>query len=174
LNDQRNGGFLAYFDSVNKIAVALGAVVALIAGIVALVYQLWPNPGPPPPPRNATMTITDSFRARFIDFLLETGQDIAGYSNAELEQLGNEYSVMVTVNGLRNKNPEIVWNLRGDIGDLSISERKQWFHQFLASFEPPADSFIRTAKVWIQYPPLRAGSLPKSRSNIPSSRHSSL
>jgi hypothetical protein len=81
---------------------------------------------------------------------------------------------MVTVNGLRNKNPEIVWNLRGDIGDLSISERKQWFHQFLASFEPPADSFIRTAKVWIQYPPLRAGSLPKSRSNIPSSRHSSL
>jgi hypothetical protein len=72
LNDQRNGGFLAYFDSVNKIAVALGAVVALIAGIVALVYQLWPNPGPPPPPRNATMTITDSFRARFIDFLLET------------------------------------------------------------------------------------------------------
>ena len=70
------------------------------------------------------MTIIDSFPRQFGDFLAETGQDDAGYSETELDQQGNEYEVEITVEGLRNKRAEIVWNLLGDISRLSSDESR--------------------------------------------------
>lgn len=154
LDDQPKWRFLAWFDSIGTIAVAVGAVVALAGGIVSFIYLVLPDPSQPPPARNATMKITDNFSRSLRDFLIETGQDLSGYTEAELEQLGREYYISITVEGLRNKSPEIVWNLQ-DINDLPSSERKHWIHQSLASFEPPVDTYTRTAKVWIQYPPFR-------------------
>ena len=157
LNDQRSGRFLAWFDSAYKIALALGAVVTLIGGIVGLVYLLLPNPAPPTPLQKATMTYKGSLpRISLGDFLVETGQDDAGYSDAELAQLGNEYEFDVTADGLRNKSTAIFWNLRGlDASELPFKERKRWIHQPLTSFKPTAESYARTAKVWIQYPPFQ-------------------
>lgn len=155
MNDQPKSGFLAWFDSIEKIAVSLAAVVALIGAIVALVYKLWPDPTPPPPSQKAALEIRDSFPARFVDFLAETGQDTSTYTNAELNQAGIEYYVDVMVTGLRNKNTEIAWTLRGDLGDLSNDERRKWIHQLLGNVKPPTDNYTRTAKVWIQTPPFR-------------------
>jgi hypothetical protein len=139
--------------------------VLLITAIVSLIYLLWPNPSPPPPPRNATMAIIDSLPEEpFIDFLLETGLDPADYSRAKLQQLGTLYYVKIAVAGLRNTSPEIVWSLRGDVPS---QERKEWIHQFLTSFTPPADSYARTAKIWIQYPPFRGKFTASSRSSTP-------
>jgi len=150
-SDRSRGGFLSYFDSIERIAVALGAVVVLIGGIVGLVLKFQSEP---PPKREATMRIIDSFPRQFGDFLAETGQDTAGYSTAELDQQGREYEVEITVEGLRNKSAAIVWTLLGDLSHLPFDERKEWSHQFLTSFKPPTNTFKRTAKIWIQYPPL--------------------
>jgi hypothetical protein len=151
LNEQPNWRFLVYFDSVGKVVAGLTGVVLLITATVSLIYLLWPNPSPPPPPRKATMTIIDSVpNERYRDYLLETGQDSRDFSRAKLRQLGTLYYVQVAVEGLRNRSPQIVWSLRGRVPN---KEREDWIHQFLASFTPPADSYARTAKVWIQYPP---------------------
>jgi len=154
LNDQPKWRFLAYFDSVEKIAGSVGAVVVLLTGIVGLVYLLWPNPSPPPPPRKAAMKIEQTFPdTTLADFLAETGQSTEDHSSAELDQVGNEYYINIAVEGLRNRSAKIVWNLH-DVSELPPNEQTNWIHQLLDTIEPPADDFERTAKVWIQYPPV--------------------
>jgi hypothetical protein len=145
-------GFLSFFDSIEKIAVALGAVVVLIGGIIGLVTRCGPEPLPK---REAAMTIKDSFPRQFGEFLVDTGQDPGGYSQPELDQRGREYEVVITADGLRNKSAQIVWTLLGDLSGLPFDERKGWIHQFLTSIRPPANSFRQEARVWIQYPPLQ-------------------
>jgi hypothetical protein len=141
-----------YFDSLGKIVAGLTAIVVLITGIVTLVLLLLPNPLPA---RKATLSgLQFVAQESLADFLQETGKPTDGHTPAELRQLGNYYIVRVSVEGLRNQQPEIVWSVHSR-GQESHLQPELWIHQLLASFEPPAENYEFTAQAWIQRPPVR-------------------
>ena len=140
-----------YFDSVGKIVAGLTAIVVLVSGVVSLVLLLMPNPLPA---RKATLSDMQFVAQESLaDFLQETGKPTDGHTPAELRQFGNYYIVRVSVEGLRNQKPEIVWSVHSR-GQESHLQPELWIHQVLANFEPPAEAYEFTAQAWIQRPPV--------------------
>ena len=142
-----------YFDSLGKIVAGLTAIVALIGGIVSLVLVLSPDPLQS---RKATLTDLHLVAQESLeDFLQETGQPRDGYTQEKLRQFGNYYIVRASVEGLRNRNPEIVWSVHSRSQKAQL-QPELWIHQVQPPpLDVPANSYEFTAQVWIQRPPVR-------------------
>jgi hypothetical protein len=152
MTDPSHWPVIGYFDSAGKIIGALAGLVALIGGVVALIYQLSPSP---PPSRKATLNVQGQPLIRTLrGFLLDSGQSdqIPNYTADELAAVGNYYRLGIAVEGLRNRHTDILWTLDRHTSGPPIDDPK-WIHQVLSTFDPPTNSYQFVAKVWIQRPP---------------------
>jgi hypothetical protein len=143
---------LNYFDSLGKIVAGLTGLVALVTGIVTLVYLVTPDA---PPHRKATLSVAKVVGVTSLRrYLLDSGQSsrIPKYKHAKLVALGNYYYLHATLEGLHGTKPEIFWSVNNASRILTFDD-PHWIHQRFATIKPPSNDFGVIEKVWIQHPP---------------------
>jgi hypothetical protein len=112
-----------------KLATSIGAVVTLIASIIALVLWILPDP---PGPTNAKLEVLDfQLHVSLGDYLTENGLENPGYTPGDLTRDGVVATVSAEdVSGV--KRADLYWSVRPTTGILSD---KHYRHQPAGHFK---------------------------------------
>lgn len=147
---------IAFFDSATKIIGGAGALVALVAGAVALYFVFRPNDKPQPAPAGAKVSFGQL--TPFAPIPLGVFFDIAGesqlranYTPAQLKTIGVYYALPVSLIGLRNVETQLFYSVYRASDRAAV---EQWIRQNAGSVKAPREDFTYVAKIWIQLPQL--------------------
>jgi hypothetical protein len=146
-------GILSRLKEAPKLAVSLGAIVTLIAGILGLVAWFYPEAKPKPPaPTDAKLEILDFQRhVTLRRYLLMIRQDPGRYSPEQLRRDGVVATVKaVGVSGV--KRADLYWSIRDSASGNDLAD-PHYVHQLAGRFKIRTTGDSGGRPFWAPAPP---------------------
>jgi hypothetical protein len=135
----------------------IGAVVALLVGLTALVDWIAKRTSDPPPAHIDAQIVSAkalNYDVPLIAHLRDNGEPTRGLTPTEAHQLGRIFSVRVRLRGnLGREIPLRWWMFERDSETARPVLPRSLYAQTAGRFEPQSQDHSRTVELWLPYPP---------------------
>lgn len=133
-----------------KLAASLGAIVALIAGVLALKKQLFP--GGPSRGSGEILEIDRDPNVRLGDYLRSEGQKTDAYSPAALRSFGNQFTVKTGIKDYEGIRLLLRWTMFDEKSGSTLAP-KLYVNQRGKTLRATGPDQTGSAVVWVPLPP---------------------
>jgi hypothetical protein len=138
-----------------RVIAALGALVALLAGLTSLIDWVGAKATTPPPARvdsDIVWAKQQGERVTLADYLRENGKPTQGLTKDEAGELGLMFAVRVRLRGKPDTQVELGWRMFQRDGDPLSGAL---YNQRAGRFTTGSRDHAATVQVWVPSPPRR-------------------